>query len=89
MKTISSLTNPEVKLVTQLHTKKGRKEQSCFIAQGIRIIQTMIELGSLPIKLYVTEPELNILPPELKTLNPKDLPRPEDYCRQSSAYPQG
>ncbi len=67
MKTISSLSNPEVKLVTQLHTKKGRREQQCFIAEGIRVIQTMIQLGSIPIKLYVTEPVLDVLPPELKS----------------------
>ena len=55
MKTITSRTNPEIKAVAKLHTPKGRKDQRCFIAQGLRTISTIIQSGWKPITLYTTD----------------------------------
>ncbi len=54
MKTITSLTNPDIKYLTSLHTAKGRAQHNQFIAEGIRICQTLID-GSIKLaRLYTT-----------------------------------
>src|SRR2546430_2268355 len=56
MKSLSSITNPEIKAVIALHEAKGRKKQDRYIAEGIRVITTIIEAGQKPLTIYVTEP---------------------------------
>ena len=55
MKQITSLINPDIKLVHQLHIKKGRQEQQRFIAEGLRTCSTLVESSVHLARLYVTE----------------------------------
>ncbi len=54
MKLITSLANPEVKLVTSLHHSKYRKEHNLFIAEGLRTCSTLIQSGMTPTAVYAT-----------------------------------
>ena len=54
IKTITSRTNEEVKLITQLHSSKGREEQKRFIAEGSRACQSLVENGMELVQMYVT-----------------------------------
>lgn len=54
MKYITSRTNPLVKQVTSLHTRKGRTEHNQFIAEGLRTCQTLIQHCTL-VTCYVTD----------------------------------
>lgn len=56
MKSISSATNPDIKNVLALQDSKGRRKQGRFIAEGLRVISTIMEAGHKPVALYVTEP---------------------------------
>jgi len=53
--TITSLTNPLIKQVVQLHSSKYRSKLQKFIAQGFRTIFTIIKSGTQPITLFTTE----------------------------------
>ncbi len=55
MKTITSLQNPEIKLIEKLHDSKARKEQGKFLAEGIRVCSTLIASDAKLIQLYITE----------------------------------
>lgn len=58
---ITSVQNAEIKKIVQLHASKGRREQQRFIAQGIRVLATLISAGHTPIALYATpEQEQNL-----------------------------
>lgn len=54
MKYISSRTNPLVKDVVSLHTRKGRNEHKQFIAEGVRTCETLIKHCML-VTCYVTD----------------------------------
>lgn len=54
MKTITSLTNPDIKYITSLHTSKGRAQHNQFIAEGIRVCQTLLESPIKLSRLYTT-----------------------------------
>lgn len=54
MKYISSRTNPLVKDVVSLHTRKGRNEHKQFIAEGVRTCETLIKHCTL-VTCYVTD----------------------------------
>jgi TrmH family RNA methyltransferase len=54
MKYISSRTNPLVKQVVDLHSRKGRAEHKQFIAEGIRTCETLIKNYTL-VTCYVTD----------------------------------
>jgi TrmH family RNA methyltransferase len=55
MKTITSKTNEEIKLVCALHDRKGRESQNKFFAEGLRTVTTMIKNGMKPVQLYVIQ----------------------------------
>ena len=55
MKTITSRTNEEIKLVARLHQAKYREQYKQFIAEGKRVCSTLIEAGYQPHAMYVTE----------------------------------
>lgn len=55
MKSISSPTNPAIKNVLALHDSKGRRAQGRYIAEGLRVITTIMENGRKPVEVYVTE----------------------------------
>lgn len=55
MKSVSSTTNPAVKNVLALQDTKGRRKQGRFIAEGLRVITTIMENGRKPVEVYVTE----------------------------------
>ncbi len=57
MTLISSRQNPAIKAVCALHNAKGRLEQQCFIAQGLRTVATFLHHAFVPEALYVT-PEM-------------------------------
>lgn len=57
IKTITSRTNEEVKLISLLHSSKGREEQKRFIAEGARTCQTLVENGMELLQMYATKEE--------------------------------
>ncbi len=58
MKTITSRTNEEIKLVHELHASKGRTAQNRFLAEGSRTCSTLIKNGMKLVQLYVTQEQL-------------------------------
>lgn len=58
MKMINSRTNPEVKHLVLLQTKKYRTRHGQFVAEGMRSCKTLVEHGHAPLSLYVTEQQL-------------------------------
>lgn len=61
MKEITSLQNPLVKRICELHSTKGRKKHDLYIAEGIRTVKTIIESGKNPKYLFYTEQTLHQL----------------------------
>ncbi len=57
-KTITSTQNPEIKSIAKLSTKKGRQETRQFIAEGVRVIATLVGAEHKPVAVYAT---LNML----------------------------
>jgi len=55
MKKITSRTNQTIKDIYALHSKKGRMKQRCFIAEGVRTIQTLLASSIKLKQLYITE----------------------------------
>lgn len=55
IKEITSIDNPLVKRVVQLHSAKHRDKHQAFIAEGFRTISTLIHAGSKLVTLFVTE----------------------------------
>jgi len=55
MRIISSRANPEISHVHALKQSKERERAQQFIAEGLRVCQTLIEYGVPVIALYVTE----------------------------------
>lgn len=55
MKTITSLTNEDIKIVTALHHAKYRHMHQQFIAEGIRTISTLLQANIKLTQLYVTD----------------------------------
>ncbi len=58
IKTITSRTHEDVKLVTSLHDKKGRTEHHKFIAEGLRTCSTLAKTGTKLVQMYTTEENL-------------------------------
>lgn len=54
MKTITSLTNPDIKYITSLHSAKGRAQHNQFIAEGIRVCETLLDSSIKLSRLYAT-----------------------------------
>jgi len=54
MKTITSLTNPDIKYITSLHSAKGRAQHNQFIAEGMRVCQTLLDSSIKLSRLYAT-----------------------------------
>jgi len=64
MKTIISLQNPLIKSIVALHDGKGRREQGLFIAQGKRVVSTLVASKIPLVHLLVTHdyvPEVDVL----------------------------
>lgn len=55
MKILSSLDNPRIKKVRELHSKKGRTAHRQFIAEGLRVCQTLLEGPMQLVHLYCSE----------------------------------
>lgn len=55
MKTIISRSNEEIKLVSELHNTKGRKEHNLFLAEGLRTCTTLIKGGMKIKQIYTLE----------------------------------
>ena len=59
IKTITSSTNPLVQHITKLHSSKYRKQYQEFIAEGIRVITTLIQSKHTPVTILTTEKMLH------------------------------
>jgi len=53
-----SVTAKEIKILRSLSTKKGRREHSRFIAEGVRLLEEAFRFGFLPVSLYANPGEL-------------------------------
>ncbi len=54
VRSITSISNPEIKAVAKLADAKERKQQQRFIAEGLRTVATFIEHNKNPLQLYAT-----------------------------------
>src|SRR5579872_7216307 len=69
MKEIKSRSNPEIKRIALLHTKKQRDALQLFLGEGYRVCKTLIGNGAQLETLYVSEkmvPNARALAPESK-----------------------
>lgn len=48
-------TNEDLKLLRQLRTSHGRAKTHYFVAEGLRMCQSLIEAGAIPQKLFVEQ----------------------------------
>ena len=55
IKTITSPTNPLIQRAIKLHSSKYRTHYKEFIAEGLRVITTLIQAQHIPNTLFVTE----------------------------------
>lgn len=53
-----SVTAKEIKIVRSLSTKKGRREEARFLAEGIRLLEEAFRFNFLPEKLFANPSEL-------------------------------
>ncbi len=53
-----SVTAKEIKILRSLSTKKGRREQSQFVAEGVRLLEEAFRFGFLPGRLYANPSSL-------------------------------
>lgn len=67
MKTITSRTNQEIKLIATLATSRGRKQLGQFVAEGIRTCTTLIEGGYNLRQLYVTQMASTLIPDSINS----------------------
>ena len=58
MKSITSRTNPAIKHIASLHSKKYRTKHTQFIAEGLRACSALIAHKHQPIGLYATQNNL-------------------------------
>lgn len=58
MKIIESPNNIEIKAVAELLTPKGRKQENKFIAEGVKVIKTLLDAQMQLIKIYCTKEHL-------------------------------
>jgi len=54
-----SLTKTEVKYLASLNTKKGRKQENRFLAEGVRLLEEALEGDYLPLSVMYAPAELN------------------------------
>lgn len=52
---ITSVTNPKVKKVVELHHKKGRRQHGCYIIEGIHLIEEAIMHNAIFESLFIEE----------------------------------
>jgi len=54
-----SLTKAEVKYLTSLHNKKGRKKENRFLAEGVRLLEDALKAEYWPLSIMYAPSELN------------------------------
>lgn len=52
MTLITSTSNPRVGRVRDLHTPRGRKKQGCFLMEGPRLLEALLDAGISPLEIY-------------------------------------
>lgn len=53
---ITSMQNPQVKLIRSLTDKKARREHGLFVAEGLQMLERALDLGWKPETLVATKP---------------------------------
>jgi RNA methyltransferase, TrmH family len=61
MKKIISVSNQEIKNVAALSNRKGRNQQGCFKAEGLRVIETLLKSNMALIQIYCSEALLDAI----------------------------
>ena len=77
---IRSRTNPTVKLYATLKDKKGRDNESAFLAEGEKLTYEALEAGLPVIKVLVAESKSERIVPKLRELSERNLGK--DTCVQ-------
>ena len=78
MQTLTSIENPKVKFVQQLHHKKYRTQHNKFIAEGLNVCKTLLKSKVPLYAFFITEEHLemikNIIPEDkINVINQKIL----------------
>lgn len=74
---ITSLHNPLVKQIRQLHQTKGRREQGYLLLEGTHLVETALEqLGGLPLVCYTPawQRKYPQLAQQIQTQSPRPVP---------------
>lgn len=53
------MTKSEVKYLVSLHTKKGRKQENRFLAEGVRLLEEALNADYLPLSVMYAPSEIN------------------------------
>lgn len=56
MQPITSMQNPQIKLIRALADKKARREHGLFVAEGLQMLERALDLGWRPETLVATKP---------------------------------
>ncbi len=57
MQPVTSLQNPQIKLIRSLADKKARREHGLFVAEGLQMLERALDLGWKPETLIATKPQ--------------------------------
>lgn len=80
---ISSANNARIKLVRKLRTRKGRSEESRFVAEGINLVSELIEYGH-DIDFLVVSESFRSAPGERAEAIKAYIERPESFALEVS-----
>ena len=69
------LSKNQIKLITRLHSKKFRKSEKQFIAEGLKLIRELIDEGLQLNQLYTVDETFGLPETDYTTITPKDLKR--------------
>ena len=87
--TISSRDNSKIKTVCSLKNKKGRTQHRQFIAEGIRVCETLIENGYKPDTVYLTKEQFETVSEPLNNESIIVVSQPVMEKISNSATPSG
>ena len=76
-------TEAPLKHIKTLHTKKGRKEQAAFLAEGVRVLEEAMRLKHLPVEVVVADAMLSERGRQLvNQFRKRDIPITEVAAKQ-------
>lgn len=89
MKKIESRSNPTIKALVALHNAAGRKKAEQFIAEGIRVCQTLLDAGAQLVQCYATAATIDEVSTFIHERDITIVPAPVMRKMSTSVTPSG